>query len=122
MTMSWSEETSECLLTIDNATQADEGAYRFDAINENGSMSITVMVTLRPEGAPLFEIPPEPVVCYTGDTIRLATRVLGRLDFHYLHVAPFDLTSCSPCLYITWKYVNFISMIVLKPQDETQHL
>ena len=82
--MAWSEETSECILTIEGASAADAGAYRFDAVNENGSMSVTVMVTLSTDPAPRFDIPPEPVSCYAGEKIRLVTRASGSLVHSYI--------------------------------------
>ena len=88
------------ILTIQNATLNDEGAYRLKVVNEKGSVSVTVMVTAKvtediqtvetpkeelkievkqePEPCkPKIEVAPEPVEFSLGETITLSCKASG---------------------------------------------
>lgn len=86
VSITWDEATSEAVMSIENATRCDAGAYKFEAVNDQGSTAVTVMVTVDLTGVPQIEVPPEPVTCFVGETITLSTRVTGRDLFPFKHV------------------------------------
>ena len=97
--MDWNMADDLNSLVIRNATMEDEGEYRLEAVNESGSESVTVMVTVdeavvKPREQPKIEVAPEPVEFREGETFTLSCRVSGKpvhtmlvvsITHHYVH-------------------------------------
>ena len=95
------------ILTIKDSVRTDEGAYKLKVYNEEGSVSVTVVVTakkslemkeeehlkerpredLKDEPCePKIEVAPEPVTFQEGETIKLACKISGQLTDYQLRM------------------------------------